>query len=169
MLVLRLKSVEKSHDRSQGNSMTPARRSGLEMKFCSKKKCRLPGSFCHMNNPISHDDPTILEVRFSSLENTDLGSQPCGQGSMWPCVCPGKCTRVFWQISPVNKSRNLPRGQGSWIHGLHGEDWPWDVCLWKGWCHTSGKKGQMQGRPESRVRWDRGVRLPGFESWLQYL
>lgn len=26
-----------------GNPMTPARRSGLEMKFCSKKKCRWPG------------------------------------------------------------------------------------------------------------------------------
>lgn len=113
----RLRSAEYSHDFSQGNSLTSERKSELGIKFYSRKKCRLPGSFCHTNNPISHNEVRFLEVRFSSLENTDLGSHPCGQGSMWPCVCLGKCTQVFladFLCDQKQKSTKRTRKLESW-------------------------------------------------------
>lgn len=39
--------------------LTTERRSDPEIKFYSRKKHSLPGSVCRLDNPLSHDDPTI--------------------------------------------------------------------------------------------------------------
>ena len=75
-------------------ALTTVRRSDPEIKFYSRKKHSLPGSVCHLDNPVSHDDPTILGTGSFFLRNADLGSQCCGRGSMWLYGCLGRGTWV---------------------------------------------------------------------------
>lgn len=156
---------------SVGNFLTTTRRSGLGTKFYSKKKCRLRGSFCHMNNPVPHDEPTILEVRFSSLENTDLGSQPCGQGSMWPCVCWEMYTFLgFLADFPCEqkqKSTKRTRKLGSWP--AKGKAEP-EVRHVKRMTPHKWKERSNAGEARAKARRDLGLEsLPGLKSSLRYL
>lgn len=104
-----------------------------------------------MNNLMSHDHPTILGVRLSSLENTDLVSQPCGREACGP-VC--DLGNVHWFPSSFpswTKSEIYQEYKEVRVMTCQGEDWTWDVCVWTGWRHTSGKKSQvLRGQSEDR-------------------